>query len=179
MKTVISSKRRARALALTALTLIIVTGCGKTNAAKPAAAATPTHAQVVAAADAICAATRARIDPLIAEMTAIQHSGATGKETRLKTGPLLEEIAGGNRVDGRLLMEVPTGPNEHGALFGTGYTMLELSVMEEQLAQGLRTNEPSRINDIAPDVLETRSHARAQARQFGLKICAQTPQARV
>lgn len=182
MRTSFTDHRRHGALALTTLTMAatIIAGCGKTSPAKPAAAASPTHTQLIAKADAICARTARTIDPLIAQLTTIQDSHAASTRTRLRIGPLLEEIAGGNRLDGRELMEIPVqSSQEHNALQNAAYTMLELSVMEEQLAQGYRTDEPSRVRAVAPDVQHTRAHAREQAHEFGLRICAQTPQARI
>jgi hypothetical protein len=168
------------ALAALMLAAALVTGCGKASSAKTAATTATTHAQLVAKADAICAKTARTIDPLINQMTAIQHAGGSAKQLRLRTGPLLEEIAGGNRLDARLIMELPVqNMTERVSLQNAAYTMLELSVMEEQLAQGLRTNEPSRIAAIMPSVRQTRAHRLQQAREFGLSTCAQAPQAQI
>lgn len=174
---------RHGALALVALALAAtcVAGCGKASpAAKPAATTAPTHAQLVAKADAICAKTASTIAPLLAQLATIQKVRANSERTRLRMGPLIEEIAGGNRLDARELMEIPIqNSEEHSHLQNAAYTVLELSVMEEQLAQGFRTNEPSRIRAIAPDIEHSRAHAREQAREFGLKTCAQTPQVQI
>jgi hypothetical protein len=178
---------------------LVAAGCGKSSSTQassvtsrpaqttPAAQTTPvaqttpavlTQAQVITAGDAICTTTIKQLTPLMARLDAIQKSGASKQEIYLRTGPPIEEIARGPRLSSRLLDELHPPASDKNALSDYASSLLELSTIEEQLAQSAREEETVRIAPVTKEVVQNRAYARTQAKAFGFRVCgasARTP----
>jgi hypothetical protein len=162
---------------------VVVAGCGKSSASSStststnAAQTTPvtlTYAQAVAAGDAICTTAANHLASQIALLESIQKSKVSSAEINLKSGPIVERIGGETRGTARLIYELKVPASDVNKLRSLGGTLLELAVIEEQLSQALRSNEPSRIKLVTPEITHIRAHARSQAKTFGFHVCGAT-----
>jgi hypothetical protein len=171
---------------------VATTGCGKSSsvvnsatktvtvtATGPASSGPLTHAQAVAAGDKICASMARRADQAIAIINSTRQANRRTSNINTGTGGAREAFAGGKRVDSRELEELHVPASERRALLNFTSTMLELSIIEEQLVRPLLDNDRRRIGLIAPEVRSLRVHALNQSKEFGFKVCAMTAESPV